>query len=135
MTNKETFPLSLKVALIDDSSIVVHRLRLLLSELCNVQVVGNAANVVTARQLLKEQNPAVVVLDISLEGDTPATNGMSLLAETRAKYPHIVIIMLTNLASKQYREKCLQLGADYFFDKSNEFEKVIDIIKTLPFHE
>jgi hypothetical protein len=36
--------------------------------------------------------------------------------------------MLTNFAHEQYRQKCLQLGADYFFDKSTEFEKVLSVL-------
>jgi hypothetical protein len=37
--------------------------------------------------------------------------------------------MLTNFALDQYRQKCRQLGAEYFFDKTTEFEKVLDVLR------
>jgi DNA-binding NarL/FixJ family response regulator len=40
--------------------------------------------------------------------------------------------MLTNFAHDQYRKKCLQLGADYFFDKTTEFDRVIEVLRQLP---
>jgi DNA-binding NarL/FixJ family response regulator len=32
--------------------------------------------------------------------------------------------MLTNFAHPQYRKKCEEAGADFFFDKSTEFDKL-----------
>ncbi len=37
--------------------------------------------------------------------------------------------MLTNYPYPQYRKKCMDAGADFFFDKSTEFHKVIDVLK------
>ena len=37
--------------------------------------------------------------------------------------------MLTNDPYPQYWEKCKALGADYFLDKSTEYEKVTRILK------
>ena len=31
----------------------------------------------------------------------------------------------------QYREKCLEAGAKYFFDKATEFDHVAEVIKHL----
>ena len=39
--------------------------------------------------------------------------------------------MLTNYATEVYREKCLQAGAEYFLDKTNEFEQLCPIIDQL----
>jgi len=39
--------------------------------------------------------------------------------------------LLSNFTHDQYREKCRELGADYFFDKSTEFEEVTRIIAEL----
>jgi hypothetical protein len=38
--------------------------------------------------------------------------------------------MLTNYASAHYRQKSLADGADYFFDKSTEFEEVLAVLKS-----
>lgn len=42
--------------------------------------------------------------------------------------------MLTNFPFENYRQVCHNAGADYFFDKSNEFEQMIDILKSLTDH-
>jgi hypothetical protein len=39
--------------------------------------------------------------------------------------------MLTNYPYPQYRKKCMELGADYFFKKSTEFENVMETLKQL----
>ena len=36
--------------------------------------------------------------------------------------------MLTNYDFKPYREQCRKLGADYFFNKTREFEKVLSTL-------
>ena len=39
--------------------------------------------------------------------------------------------MLTNYPYPQYRKKCEELGADYFFDKATEIEKIYDTFRQL----
>ncbi len=34
--------------------------------------------------------------------------------------------MLTNHATERYRSECQKAGADYFYDKSSEFEQLLD---------
>jgi DNA-binding NarL/FixJ family response regulator len=41
------------------------------------------------------------------------------------------VIVLTNFAYPQYRKRCLQNGAEFFFDKSTEFEKVGEVLQGL----
>jgi len=40
-------------------------------------------------------------------------------------------MILTHYPYRQYRKKYMDAGADFFFDKSTEFEKVIDVLKKL----
>jgi hypothetical protein len=39
--------------------------------------------------------------------------------------------LLTNYPLGQYKEKSLEYGADFFFDKSEEYSKVTEVLKTL----
>lgn len=122
----------LKVAIVDDSMIVIERLRVLLSDIPCAEVVGYACNIELARQLISRCCPDVIVLDIYLSGDSPMANGLDLLASEKKENPERMIIMLTNMVEEQYRERCMKLGADYFFDKTNEFEKVAEVIRANP---
>ena len=117
-----------KVLIVDDSRIVRERLAALISELPTVEVIGDAANVVEAVKKIRRLRPHIVVLDIAM----PGGNGIHVLEAIRKlRPPRAHIIMLTNFAQEAYRERCLELGAEYFFDKSAEFQEAVETIKEL----
>jgi DNA-binding NarL/FixJ family response regulator len=58
----------------------------------------------------------------------PSGSGISVLEEVKRRGKSPVVIMLTNYPYPQYRKKCMDAGADYFFDKSNEFHKVTEVL-------
>ena len=121
----------LKILTVDDSAIVAERLREMFNEMPDVVYRGNATNIAGALHLVKKEMPHVIILDIHLESEMPTANGINLLVSLRKLYADLKIVMLTNLAEDQYRNTCLFLGADYFLDKSNEFEKIPHIIQEL----
>ena len=67
-----------------------------------------------------------MVLDLQLKKGT----GLGVLKSLApGKRPaHTRIIVFTNYAFPQYRERSLVLGADYFFDKSREFHRVKEVL-------
>ena len=121
----------LRIVTVDDSPIIAERVRDMLAELHNVEFLGNASTISKALNLIKQQEPNVVILDIHLEDDLLKANGINLLIILRKKYPGLKILILTNLADVQYRNRCIDFGADYFFDKSGDFDKVPEILKSL----
>jgi len=118
----------LKEITVDDSPIIAERLQSFLSQFEQVRFVGHANNVTTALALIEQEKPQIVILDINLEPKMPERNGINLLITLRKKYKDMKIIMLTNLTHEQYRNTCIFYGADFFLDKSNEFEKIGDIV-------
>jgi DNA-binding NarL/FixJ family response regulator len=68
-----------------------------------------------------------VLLDIHL-GDK---SGIDLLMHIKKEYPFIKVMMVSNKASQYYRDLCAEYGADYFIDKSKEFDQIAPIIKSL----
>lgn len=118
----------LKVVTVDDSTIIAQRLQAILTDIDHVVFAGNATTIAAALILIEKELPHVVILDINLEADMPNRNGMDLLMILRKKFKDMKIIMLTNLQHDQYRNTCLFLGADYYLDKSNEFEKISEIV-------
>src|SRR6266568_1761879 len=107
-----------KVFIVDDSPVVRERLATLLSDLPSAEIAFEA---ISATRRLK---PDVMLLDISM----PGGSGIHVLEMVKKERPAPLVIMLTNFAHEQYRQKCLQLGADFFFDKSTEFEKVLHVL-------
>jgi DNA-binding NarL/FixJ family response regulator len=115
------------VLIIDDSYLIIERLTDMLSELENIGEVLHALSASDATEIIESRTPDIILLDINL----PDTNGVEFLRIIKDKYPGIIVIMLTNQANDYYRQLCLKLGADYFADKSKDFELLPNIITSL----
>ena len=116
----------MKVFIADDSVQIRERLIEMLSELPEIEIIGVAGDAPEAIRDIWKLNPDMVILDIRM----PGGSGIEVLKEIKEK-SHPVVVMLTNYPYPQYRKKCMDLGADYFFDKSTEFEKVTEVLKRL----
>lgn len=114
----------MRILIADDSAIVRERLAHLLSEVEGVQVIGHARDGVEARELARKLKPDVAILDLRM----PMISGADLLREMKRLTPAPTVIMLTNYAHPENRKRCIDGGADYFFDKSTEFRKVLLVL-------
>jgi len=117
----------MKVVVVDDSTIVRERLIKMFSEIPSLDIVGEAGNSFEALNIIEEKTPDVVTLDIKIPGDS----GVEVLKRIKKMNTSIITILLTNYPLEQYKKRCLEYGADYFFDKSEEYSKVIEVLKTL----
>ena len=118
----------LKVFLADDSQLVRDRLKEVFAEKGSIDVIGESANAVDAMQAIRRLSPDVAILDIRM----PGGGGMPVLKDIKTREHSQVVIVLTSYPYPQYRQTFMAAGADYFFDKSTEFEKVIEVLRALP---
>jgi DNA-binding NarL/FixJ family response regulator len=121
----------MRVFIADDSVVVVERLADLLKEVPGVQLVGRAADVPEAIHSILVLNPDAVILDLQM----PGGSGLEVLRAIRRTYPSLCVLICTNYPSPQYREECIAAGANFFLDKSAEFEKIPAIIRDLIGHQ
>jgi DNA-binding NarL/FixJ family response regulator len=119
----------LRVVIVEDSAIIRARLAESLTEIPNLEIVGLAETEQEAMALLRETDWDAAVLDLQLKKGT----GLGVLKALALvpKPPHSKVIVFTNYAFPQYRERSLTLGADYFFDKSREFHRVREVLSDL----
>jgi two-component system OmpR family response regulator len=119
----------LRVFLVEDSAVILERLTESISSLHNVAVVGHAATEADAIATVQQTPCDAVVLDLQLRDG----HGFNVLRALRAPSdrPRLTVIVLTNFTSSQYRGRSLEIGADYFFDKSREYDRVCDILEDL----
>lgn len=115
----------IQVAIADDSAVIRERLLQKLAQIEGIQMAWQAQNAAEAIAAFQRLRPEVVILDIQM----PDASGMVVLAHIKKESPRTIVIMLTNFPLPPFRKCCLQAGADYFFDKSTEFEKVIEVLK------
>jgi DNA-binding NarL/FixJ family response regulator len=74
---------------------------------------------------VRECQPDVLILDVDLVGQS----GLDLLETAKVLNPAILVIMLTNHDHPLVKQRCADLGADFFFHKSTEFEKVLEVCR------
>ena len=117
----------MRVLIVDDWEVLVQRLRASLREVTGIEVVGHADNAADAARQIRLAKPDVVILDIRM----PGGSGIDVLEGLKNDQFQPIVIVLTNHSERQYRKKCLQNGARYFFDKSAEFHKVAEILRSL----
>ena len=121
----------MKILIADDSVFVCDRMSTILGDIPGVEIVGRAYDVPGALSSIDQLKPDVVILDVKM----PGGSGFDVLRSVKREGHPPVVIMLTNYPSPQYRDRSFAAGADYFFDKSNEFEKVagvLDDLKSMP---
>ena len=117
----------MKIIIADDSELIHERLTAMTSELPECEIVGQARDGGAAIKLIKDRKPDVVVLDIRM----PKRNGIDVLKNIK-KYNSIPrVIIFTNYPYPQYKTKCAALGADYFLDKTTEFQKLRELLEQL----
>ena len=117
----------LKVYVVDDSELVRERLIDMVSEIEEVEVVGETGDLREAEASIGQLRPDAVILDIRL----PDGNGITLLRHMKRDRPAATVIVLTNYPYPQYREECLDAGADYFLYKATEFDQVGEILSRM----
>lgn len=119
----------LRVFLVEDSPLLRDTFTEAVTDPGHIEVVGYADSEGDAVEGINRCLPDVVIVDICLRDG----NGLSLLRSLSQmiwiRLP--VLIVLTNHAYPEYAKACRALGADYFFDKSTEFEEAVDVLGLL----
>jgi CheY-like chemotaxis protein len=122
----------LKVLLIDDTVMILQRLKSLLESVEQVIRTESATSAEEALVIMDDYQPDLMVLDINM----PGMGGIEMLRKLHllsANKP--VVIMLTNNTFAGYRDECMRLGADYFLDKSRDFLQIPAIVENISLHK
>ncbi len=115
----------IQVFIADDSLIVRERLVTMLDELAGIEIVGQAENVAEAISAIRKLQPDVVILDIRM----PGGSGIDVLQNIKRDEAAPMVIILTNYPYPGYRQKCMNAGADFFLDKSTEFDQIPELFE------
>jgi DNA-binding NarL/FixJ family response regulator len=115
----------IQVVLADDHALVRAGIRALLERSDRVEVVGEAGDGQEALNLIKELQPDVVLLDLTM----PGLSGFEVLKETSQNFPNVNMIVLSVHDSEEYAYHALQSGAVGYLPKSaasTELETAIE---------
>ena len=117
----------MKILIADDSTLIRQSLKKLLFALNGSFQFYEAKNIKQTIELFSRQNPDLIILDLRL----PDGNGIDALKTIKKQRPEQKVMIFSNYPDALNRQKCKAAGADYFFDKSSDFEKLYAEINTL----
>jgi DNA-binding NarL/FixJ family response regulator len=120
-------PHTKRVLIVDDAPTFRERISARLSKLPGVTIVGQADDVPTAIEAFHKLFPDVVTLDLQM----PGGSGLDVLRLIKKERPGTIVIVITNCHFALLKMKICHAGADFFFDKSNEFERVEKVLQDL----
>jgi DNA-binding NarL/FixJ family response regulator len=116
--------MSIRVAIVEDETMVADMLQAWLSRRPQLQVVGCAATGAEALTLCRKQNPDVATVDIQL----PGLNGLDLSEQLLRTHPALKILILTCRSNPYCLIRARELGVHGYVDKMSplpELEKAI----------
>jgi two-component system, OmpR family, response regulator len=116
---------ALRILLVEDSELLAERLRELLGQIAGVEVVGTVRDERAAVAMTREGHIHVLILDLQLKNGT----GFGVLRSLGEERP--AVIVFTNYALPEYRRRAEQLGVEYFLNKSLDFERLPEVIRSL----
>ncbi|MDR2193326.1 MAG: response regulator transcription factor [Treponema sp.] len=113
------------ILIVDDHPLFSMGLASLIESRPMYHVVGSAKNCSEAMEIIRENKPHLVVLDLDL-GDE---NGMDLIPAIKAADAGIAILVLSMHDERYYSERILSMGAQGYIMKDEAPNKVLDAIK------
>ena len=117
----------MRLIIVDDSQIIREKLRELLQDIDDLEIVAEAEDGLDALEKFHQHYPDIIILDLKI----PKLDGIKVLQTIKTGDVPVVVIVLTNFGNKYFKDACINYGADYFLDKTIDFEEVYTICKNL----
>lgn len=114
----------LKTYIVEDNPTIRENLIATLEELAFVDAVGTSETENEGKLWLTEHLDEwqLAIVDLFLKQGS----GLGVLAACRDRDPAQKVVVLSNYATTDIRQRCAQLGVDAVFDKSNEIDALVD---------
>lgn len=117
--------MTIRLLIVEDSQHICASLVSLMECIPGIDCIATANCIADAMQCVRESLPSMVVLDLQL----PDGLGIELIEPIKNLSPEVRIAVLTNHASEFNRRHCIAGGADWFFDKSTEFDALLEVVR------
>jgi NarL family two-component system response regulator LiaR len=115
----------IRVLIVDDHTVVRQGLRFLLQNQEDIEVTGEAANGEEAVEAVREQVPAVVLLDLLM----PKTDGLTALREIKRVSPATQVVVLTSHQEDANLFEAVKAGAISYVHKTAGVEAVVSSVR------
>ncbi|WP_047044294.1 response regulator transcription factor [Vibrio mexicanus] len=117
----------IKVVIVDDHQVVLDGFIARLALEKGIEVIGTASNGMEAVEVVKQLNPDVILMDVSM----PVMNGIDATKVIREENQDAKVLMLTMHNNREYIMKVMQAGAVGYMLKETSAEKMVQAIITV----
>lgn len=117
----------IRVAIVDDHAVVRAGLRQFLSEHVDLRVTAEAANGQEALDIVRQELADVLLLDISM----PGQSGVDALLAIKARAPNLPVLILSGFPEEHYAMTLLRQGASGYLNKDCDPEEIVKAIRTV----
>lgn len=116
--------MEIKVLLVDDHQLVREGLKILIESSDNIRVIGEASDGRSAIRMLRDLEPDVIVMDISMKG----LNGIEATRQISEMYPACKVLILSMHATAEYIHQAFKAGASGYLLKESAGQEVVEAI-------
>ncbi len=115
------------ILIVDDHTMFINGLKLLLSSLPGYEVAGVASNGQQALDQLAETPVDILLMDVNM----PVLNGYQTTFLVRERFPEVKIIILSMLADELSVSKLLEAGAHGYLFKNADEDELFEAFDTV----
>ena len=115
----------ISAVLVDDEELLRRGIRLILEGAGDIEVVGEASNGRDGVQLITQQRPDIVLMDIRM----PVMDGIEAVAQLKTAVPDIPVVMLTAFDTDEFIVDSLHAGAMGFLLKATGPEALVASVR------
>lgn len=116
-----------KILIVDDHPSVREGLALRISLHSDLEVCGEADSEDQALALVKQKDPDLVLVDISLKSG----HGIELIKRIKSLAPTVKMLVISGFQESLYAERACRAGALGYLNKQESNEKMIEAIRTV----
>jgi len=117
----------IRIAIVDDHAMVRAGLRQFFADQVDFTVVAEAANGREALDIVRKAEADVIVMDISM----PGQSGVDALAAIKARSPDLPVLILSAYPEQHYATTLLRQGASGYLNKDCDPEEIVKAIRTV----
>jgi DNA-binding NarL/FixJ family response regulator len=118
-------PEAKRIVIVDDHPLFRKGLEEMIHSDGTFAVCGEAGNAAEAMDVIRQLNPDLTIVDLSL----PGANGIELIKNIRAEFPRLPILVLSMHDESLYALRALRAGAEGYVMKHEAMANVIHAIR------
>ena len=111
----------------DDSPVILKSLKEIFSEMNGIDLIGTADSVEDTLACISKQVPDIIIIDYQFKKGT----GIEIIRYIREQKLGTIIFVFTIYGYDEYREQCINEGADFFIKKIGETNILIEEIEKI----